>query len=171
MQSYQLWIFQPCGARSCLRKWIFSYGLNLDRLPHRLNLSRRGLEIQSISCPVCSNGMESNDHIFYMCDVALHIWRLVRIWCNMAIPVMYSHSSWKSWFDNLHLSSDGKSRLQVIAATVWWTLWKYRNSVTFNSQRMRKCDLFDSIHLCSFTWLNCRGSKCLIWSNWLKKPL
>ncbi|GJZ86800.1 hypothetical protein Tco_0658410 [Tanacetum coccineum] len=33
-------------------------------------------------------------------------------------------SDWKSWFDNLHLSSDGKSRLQVIAATVWWTIWK-----------------------------------------------
>nr|GFA27916.1 RNA-directed DNA polymerase, eukaryota, reverse transcriptase zinc-binding domain protein [Tanacetum cinerariifolium] len=42
-------------------------------------------------------------------------------------------SDWKSWFDNLHLSNDGKSRLQVIAATVWWTIWKYRNSVTFNS--------------------------------------
>ncbi|GKE41341.1 RNA-directed DNA polymerase, eukaryota [Tanacetum coccineum] len=51
---------------------IFLWRLNLDRLPHRLNLSRQGLEIQSISCPVCSN-------------------------------------DWKSWFDNLHLSSDGKA--------------------------------------------------------------
>ena len=72
---------------------IFLWRLNLDRIPHRFNLSRRGLKIQSISCPLCSNGMESNNHIFYTCDVALHIWRLVRIWCDMPIPVMYSHSS------------------------------------------------------------------------------
>nr|GEW35019.1 RNA-directed DNA polymerase, eukaryota, reverse transcriptase zinc-binding domain protein [Tanacetum cinerariifolium] len=71
-------------------------GQDEDRLPHRLNLSRRGLEIRSVSCPVYFN-------------------------------------DWKSWFDNLHLSNDGKSRLQVIAATAWWTIWKYRNSVTFNS--------------------------------------
>nr|GEV90079.1 zinc finger, CCHC-type [Tanacetum cinerariifolium] len=139
---------------------IFLWRLNLDRLPHRLNLSWRGLEIQSISCSVCSNDMESNDHGFYTCDVALHIWSLVRIWCDISIPAIVSHSDWKSWFDNLHLSSDGKTRLQVIAATVWWTIWKYKNPVTFNSQCMRKCDLIDNIRLCSFTWLNCRGSKC-----------
>ncbi|GKA35408.1 hypothetical protein Tco_0721899 [Tanacetum coccineum] len=34
---------------------IFLWRLNLDRLSHRLNLSRQGLEIQSISCPAQQN--------------------------------------------------------------------------------------------------------------------
>nr|GEX81130.1 RNA-directed DNA polymerase, eukaryota, reverse transcriptase zinc-binding domain protein [Tanacetum cinerariifolium] len=43
---------------------IFIWLLRLDRLPHRLNISKRGLEIDSISCPICNNHVESNDRIF-----------------------------------------------------------------------------------------------------------
>ncbi|GKE47580.1 RNA-directed DNA polymerase, eukaryota, reverse transcriptase zinc-binding domain protein [Tanacetum coccineum] len=49
---------------------IFIWRLRLDRLPHRLNLSKRGLEIDFISCPICNNHVESNNHIFFSCDVA-----------------------------------------------------------------------------------------------------
>nr|GEX32878.1 putative RNA-directed DNA polymerase, eukaryota, reverse transcriptase zinc-binding domain protein [Tanacetum cinerariifolium] len=49
---------------------IFLWRLRLDRLPLRLNLSKRGLYIQSIMCPLCSNGVESNDHLLFMCEVA-----------------------------------------------------------------------------------------------------
>ncbi|GJY09208.1 RNA-directed DNA polymerase, eukaryota [Tanacetum coccineum] len=52
---------------------IIIWRMRLDRLPHRLNLSRRGQDIHSIDCPVCSNGGETNDHIFYSCDVASNI--------------------------------------------------------------------------------------------------
>ncbi|GJX52074.1 RNA-directed DNA polymerase, eukaryota, reverse transcriptase zinc-binding domain protein [Tanacetum coccineum] len=78
---------------------IFIWRLRLDRLPHRLNLSRRGLDIQAIACPVCSKGMESNDRLFYSRDVALNIWRLVRIWLDVNIPMLNSHSDWESWDD------------------------------------------------------------------------
>nr|GEX70062.1 RNA-directed DNA polymerase, eukaryota [Tanacetum cinerariifolium] len=71
---------------------IFIWRLRLDRLPHRFNLSRRGLDIQAIVCPDCSKGMEYNDHIFFSCDVALDIWRLVRIWLDVNIPLLNSHS-------------------------------------------------------------------------------
>ena len=44
---------------------VFMWRLLLDRLPHRVNLSARGLEINSISCPVCDGFMESSDHLFF----------------------------------------------------------------------------------------------------------
>ncbi|GJT75675.1 putative RNA-directed DNA polymerase, eukaryota, reverse transcriptase zinc-binding domain protein [Tanacetum coccineum] len=49
---------------------IFIWRLRLDRLPTRLNLSKRGLEIDSILCPICNANVESNDHIFFNCEVA-----------------------------------------------------------------------------------------------------
>ncbi|GKA13144.1 RNA-directed DNA polymerase, eukaryota, reverse transcriptase zinc-binding domain protein, partial [Tanacetum coccineum] len=39
---------------------IFMWRLKIDRLPHRLNLSSRGIEILEISCPSCS-GMVQKD--------------------------------------------------------------------------------------------------------------
>ena len=143
----------------------------MDRLPLRSNLSKRGLEIQSIMCPLCSNGMESNDHLFYTCEVASSIKRLIEVWCDLHFPNLISSLDWTTWIDNLHLSKDKKNRIQVIVAATWWTIWKFRNSVTFNSQKLRKCELFDSIRLDSFSWLKSRSSISLVWHDWLKTPL
>ncbi|GJT82781.1 RNA-directed DNA polymerase, eukaryota, reverse transcriptase zinc-binding domain protein [Tanacetum coccineum] len=98
---------------------IFFWRLRLDRLPHRLNLSRRGLDITSIMCPVCSNGVESNEHIFFYCEVASNIWRLVRIWCDMSIPILNSHSDWLEWIENLQISNALKERMIVIVVTTF----------------------------------------------------
>ncbi|GJT69785.1 RNA-directed DNA polymerase, eukaryota, reverse transcriptase zinc-binding domain protein [Tanacetum coccineum] len=69
---------------------IFMWRLLLDRLPHRLNLSSRGLDIDSILCPVCSEHVESNSHAFFSCSAASNIWRLVRGWCDLKIPTLSS---------------------------------------------------------------------------------
>nr|GEV67227.1 RNA-directed DNA polymerase, eukaryota [Tanacetum cinerariifolium] len=112
---------------------ILIWRIRLDRLPHRLNLSKRGLDIHSIDCLVCSNDRETSDHIFYLCDVASNIWRMVRVWVDLDMPSLYSHSDWESWFDNIRVSNEVKKCNQVIAASTWWIFWKYRNSITFNS--------------------------------------
>ncbi|GKC07706.1 RNA-directed DNA polymerase, eukaryota, reverse transcriptase zinc-binding domain protein [Tanacetum coccineum] len=49
---------------------IFIWRLRLDRLPTRLHLSKRGLEIDSILCPICNANGESNDRIFFNYEVA-----------------------------------------------------------------------------------------------------
>nr|GEU62975.1 hypothetical protein [Tanacetum cinerariifolium] len=135
---------------------ILIWRIRLDRLPHRLNLSKRGLDTHSIDCPICSNVSETSDHIFNLCDVASNIWRTVRVWVDLDMHSSYSHSDWEFWFDNIRIYNEVKKRIQVIAASTWWILWKYRNSITFNSKRMRKCDLFDNIRFCYFSWLNSR---------------
>nr|GEX35334.1 putative ribonuclease H-like domain-containing protein [Tanacetum cinerariifolium] len=112
---------------------IFLWRLRLDRLPTRLNLSKRGLDIPSIMCLIWSNCVESNDHIFYSCEVAASIWRIVDVWCDMHFPNMLSPSAWISWLDTLRTLNDYRNRIQVIVTTTLWTIWKYRNSVTINS--------------------------------------
>nr|GEU98550.1 RNA-directed DNA polymerase, eukaryota, reverse transcriptase zinc-binding domain protein [Tanacetum cinerariifolium] len=57
---------------------IFMWRLKLDKLPHRLNLSLRGIDIPVISCPSCSGMVESNQNIFFGCVIAKDIWRIVR---------------------------------------------------------------------------------------------
>ncbi|XP_071686503.1 uncharacterized protein [Rutidosis leptorrhynchoides] len=57
---------------------VSMWRLGVDRLPTRLNLSVRGLEINSISCPVCSSNVESQDHIFFCGEVTDHVWFKIR---------------------------------------------------------------------------------------------
>ncbi|PWA89933.1 Endonuclease/exonuclease/phosphatase [Artemisia annua] len=42
----------------------------LDKLPSRLNLSIRGVDIPLILCPLCYSAVESTSHIFFSCPLA-----------------------------------------------------------------------------------------------------
>ncbi|GJW74518.1 RNA-directed DNA polymerase, eukaryota [Tanacetum coccineum] len=50
---------------------VFMWRLSSDRLPHRLNLFSRGMDIPAISCPSCNANVESANHIFFECDIAI----------------------------------------------------------------------------------------------------
>ena len=145
--------------------------LILDRLPTRLNLSLRGLEISSIVCPICNTGMESVDHVFFGCEVASNIWHLVRMWTDIDMPSFSSWFDWSQWFDDWRASKKDKDQVYAITVALVWCLWRYRNSVTFSSNCMRKSDLFDSIRLFSFSWLKSRGRNVNCWNSWLMKPV
>ncbi|GJX58354.1 RNA-directed DNA polymerase, eukaryota [Tanacetum coccineum] len=49
---------------------IFAWKVFLDKLPMRLNLSLRGVEIPSILCPLCSIALESFSHLLFSCHLA-----------------------------------------------------------------------------------------------------
>ncbi|GKC82522.1 RNA-directed DNA polymerase, eukaryota, partial [Tanacetum coccineum] len=53
---------------------VFMWRLSLDRLPHRLNHSSRGMDIPAISCPSCNANVESANHVFFECDIATESW-------------------------------------------------------------------------------------------------
>ncbi|GJY64946.1 RNA-directed DNA polymerase, eukaryota, reverse transcriptase zinc-binding domain protein [Tanacetum coccineum] len=144
---------------------IFMWRLFLDRLPHRLNLSLRGLDIDSIMCPLCNNHVESNAHVFFSCDIARDVWSLVRGWCDSKFPSLSSCDDWDVWYPSWKASKDLKTQAYVIFASSCWVLWRFRNNVTFHSQVMRKCDIFDNIRLFSFSWLKSRGKMSISWTD------
>ncbi|GJT88085.1 RNA-directed DNA polymerase, eukaryota [Tanacetum coccineum] len=49
---------------------IHAWKVCLDKLPTRLNLSIRGIDIPSILCPICNSYVESSSHIFFSCSLA-----------------------------------------------------------------------------------------------------
>ncbi|GJV30039.1 RNA-directed DNA polymerase, eukaryota, reverse transcriptase zinc-binding domain protein [Tanacetum coccineum] len=89
---------------------IFMWRLKLDRLPHRLNLSSRGIEIPEISCPSCSGNVESNQHIFFGCDFAKEVWKIIRRWCEEAFPLFDSNAHWIDWLDSWSAPREKKHR-------------------------------------------------------------
>ncbi|GJY15486.1 RNA-directed DNA polymerase, eukaryota, partial [Tanacetum coccineum] len=43
---------------------ILAWKIRLDCLPTRLNLSKRGIDIHYILCPICDKEVESSSHLF-----------------------------------------------------------------------------------------------------------
>ncbi|GJR71339.1 RNA-directed DNA polymerase, eukaryota [Tanacetum coccineum] len=46
----------------------FAWKVMTNSLPTRFNISRRGIDIESLSCVNCDVGIETNDHLFFACN-------------------------------------------------------------------------------------------------------
>ncbi|GKA24760.1 RNA-directed DNA polymerase, eukaryota [Tanacetum coccineum] len=100
---------------------VFVWKLVQDRIPTRLNLMSRNIFVPSVECPVCNNDSESSSHLFFGCQVAKEVLKLICRWWDL---VLYD-------FDNY----DG------------WLLW---NQLLFASSKPRKSFIFDDIVFRSF---------------------
>ncbi|GKA04369.1 RNA-directed DNA polymerase, eukaryota, reverse transcriptase zinc-binding domain protein [Tanacetum coccineum] len=49
---------------------VFLWRLLLNKLPSRVNLDRKGIDVVSILCPICQEDVETANHIFFTCEMA-----------------------------------------------------------------------------------------------------
>nr|GEW19152.1 RNA-directed DNA polymerase, eukaryota, reverse transcriptase zinc-binding domain protein [Tanacetum cinerariifolium] len=59
---------------------VHAWKVKLDGLPTRLNISHRGIDIESILCPMCGKAVESTSHIFCTCQMSKEILRKISRW-------------------------------------------------------------------------------------------
>nr|GEU86973.1 RNA-directed DNA polymerase, eukaryota [Tanacetum cinerariifolium] len=59
---------------------VHAWKIKMDVLPTRLNISRRGIDIDTISCPICDCGVESSNHLFFSCSLARQIACKISLW-------------------------------------------------------------------------------------------
>ncbi|GKD31094.1 RNA-directed DNA polymerase, eukaryota, reverse transcriptase zinc-binding domain protein [Tanacetum coccineum] len=73
---------------------VHAWKMRLDCLPTRLNISQRGMYIDSILCPICDNAVESSRHIFFNCNVAREILRKIARWWDVSYMEVSSYEEW-----------------------------------------------------------------------------
>ncbi|PWA43037.1 reverse transcriptase domain, Reverse transcriptase zinc-binding domain protein [Artemisia annua] len=78
---------------------ILSWRALRDRLPNRWNLSRKGIDIPSLLCPVCFSFPETNFHLFWDCNVASAIWKFVFRWVDIHPPNILDLTDLFNWLD------------------------------------------------------------------------
>ncbi|GKE01280.1 RNA-directed DNA polymerase, eukaryota, reverse transcriptase zinc-binding domain protein [Tanacetum coccineum] len=52
-----------------------AWKVKIDSLPTRFNISRRGIDIESIMCSICDNGAKSTSHLIFTCHMVRDIIR------------------------------------------------------------------------------------------------
>ncbi|GJX03841.1 RNA-directed DNA polymerase, eukaryota, reverse transcriptase zinc-binding domain protein, partial [Tanacetum coccineum] len=70
---------------------IHAWKVKLDILPTRLNISKRGMDIESILCPLCEKNVESSSHIFFTCPISREIFRKVLLWWEIDVVMVSSY--------------------------------------------------------------------------------
>ncbi|GJT35205.1 RNA-directed DNA polymerase, eukaryota, reverse transcriptase zinc-binding domain protein [Tanacetum coccineum] len=147
-------------------------GLKLNRLPSRVNLDRKGIDIGSILCLICHEDIETVNHIFFNCGMAQDLWALLAKWWELNIPLCANISEWYDRLDDSPIPSKARFILEGVGGALLWTILNYRNCLLFSSSHSKKSDLWDSIVSQSFLWISSRNPKFRCsWVYWLQNPL
>ena len=54
---------------------INSWRVLNKRMPNLINLDHRGVDLDSVRCPMCDEDVETEDHVFFSCKIALDTWK------------------------------------------------------------------------------------------------
>ncbi|GJV73082.1 RNA-directed DNA polymerase, eukaryota, reverse transcriptase zinc-binding domain protein [Tanacetum coccineum] len=144
---------------------IFAWRVSLDKLPTRLNLSLRGLDIPYIICPLCSLAVESTSHFPFSYQLARQLMIKVVHWWELEYQDFHSYEDWLLWFKNLRVFKWLKDVFEGVCYISWWVIWKFRNRVLFGINFPRLDLLFDDIVRLSFHWCSSRCSSNFDWNT------
>nr|GEZ24865.1 RNA-directed DNA polymerase, eukaryota, reverse transcriptase zinc-binding domain protein [Tanacetum cinerariifolium] len=147
---------------------ILAWRIKHDFLPTCLNISRRGIDLNSITCVSCTTAIETTSHIFSACPLVNLLYKKIPRWWNVIMTEMSSYEEWWAWFSALRLENKIKKIFEGVFYFTWWLLWNFCNKSIFGPIAQPKARLFDDILAFSFTW--CR-SRCKANFSWLTKKL
>ncbi|GKD08935.1 RNA-directed DNA polymerase, eukaryota, reverse transcriptase zinc-binding domain protein, partial [Tanacetum coccineum] len=149
---------------------ILAWKIRSDALPTRINISRRGIDIQSISRPICDHGAKTSDHLFFKCNMVREIGRKIARWWNINFEEVNSYEDWKTWIVSCRMDTKLKHMFEGIWYSLWWYVWNYRNKLLFDDKIPMKAVIFDNVISSSFYWCKSRCKASFAWNDWLKNP-
>nr|KAJ0222724.1 hypothetical protein LSAT_V11C200053840 [Lactuca sativa] len=76
---------------------VFIWHLLIDRLLVKSKLVERGVDLDSVLCPLCHNAPEDVVHLFIQCPIATQIWRRVSLWLDLDILVFITMRDMMDW--------------------------------------------------------------------------
>ncbi|GJY78645.1 RNA-directed DNA polymerase, eukaryota [Tanacetum coccineum] len=118
---------------------IHSWRVNHNNLPTLLNLSRRGMDLDSILCPSCNLVVESTNHTFFSCPMMEDLYKKIARWWDVNSMALSSYKDWWVWFSNLRLPSYLKMVLEGVIYITWsrfflgGACWKFSANVGIGS--------------------------------------
>nr|GEZ54336.1 RNA-directed DNA polymerase, eukaryota [Tanacetum cinerariifolium] len=129
---------------------ILAWKVRLNGLPSRVNISRRGIDINSILCPICEREVESVSRVFFSCYVAKDNFKKVCHWWNVDFAEVSSYDEWLLWISSLRIHGKHKKVFEGVCYGLWWHLWFFRNKWMFGQDRPSMERLFDDVVLRTF---------------------
>lgn len=150
---------------------IFAWRLRRKRLSVRVELDKRGIDLNSVLCPWCEESGETIGHCILLCSEVSGVWNKVFEWWSL------EGCSWVNIGDMFELDvmeSNSKVVKEIWEGVVWVTayvIWKNRNAKVFGKKVLRDIDIFHEVQIKSFEWVKTRLKwKKVDWNSWINDP-
>ncbi|XP_071720755.1 uncharacterized protein [Rutidosis leptorrhynchoides] len=150
---------------------IFIWRATRGRLPVRQELDKKGIDLDSLLCPMCNNIVESVDHALVSCKAAKEVWEGVFKWCGFDLP---ANANLENLFVGLGSGNISDHRKRIWQAIEWvtgYSIWKNRNSKVFRNDAWASSKVINEIQVKSYEWIRNRSKDSMCeWLQWLTSP-
>ncbi|XP_022023714.1 uncharacterized protein LOC110923971 [Helianthus annuus] len=131
--------------------------LNLDSLPTRVSLGKRGVNVLSLSCELCQDEEDSTDHVFASCRFSQRVWEGIARWCKLSPLFFYGVEDLVHYHEQTRGSKVWKQLIYSIFQATIWCIWASRNNAVFDRKRSSPDRLVEEVKVLSFLWVKHRS--------------
>ncbi|XP_071687046.1 uncharacterized protein [Rutidosis leptorrhynchoides] len=150
---------------------LFVWRTRKGRLPILPELDKRGIDLNSVRCPICDDDIESLDHSLFACKISKEIWVRVFNWWNMGNITSHGIRDLLIGDVGQNVTEVGKLIWQGVIWTGCYLIWKNRNEKVFKNKCWNVPVAVSEIQVKSFDWIAKRcKAKDIVWLDWLHNP-
>ncbi|MFS7939902.1 putative reverse transcriptase zinc-binding domain-containing protein [Helianthus anomalus] len=166
----------PQSARNYMLTWnnwvpkkvcLLAWRADKDRLPTRVGLARRSIQVPTILCVFCGEADETSEHLFVSCSFAQSVWQLITQWCKVSSIYAFGFRDLLvlHWYSRIP-----KKKMKAFHAIILkaiWCIWRMRNDMVFNRKPPSLANVIGSIKVLSLLWVkNMVKERSITSSQW-----
>ncbi|XP_071740466.1 uncharacterized protein [Rutidosis leptorrhynchoides] len=110
---------------------IFVWRAIQRRIPTRIELDKRGIDLHSVRCPLCDEDLESVEHTLIFCKHAFDLWDRVFSWWGFGSMTNLSINEILRGNCSTSTTTLGKKIWQAVEWVTSYLIWKNRNNKVF----------------------------------------
>ncbi|XP_071694965.1 uncharacterized protein [Rutidosis leptorrhynchoides] len=168
-------IYAGANAKETLRNYlvpkkveVFIWKARRKRLPVRMELDKRGIDLHSIRCPLCDDDIESVDHCLISCKKVIDVWSNVFKWWELGT---FSFANLEEQLLGKHNQGTDEDILQAVIWSCCYLVWKNRNQMVFKNKCWNTPMALCEIQVKTFEWVAKRHKrKHIEWLSWFNNP-
>ncbi|KAJ0842667.1 putative reverse transcriptase zinc-binding domain-containing protein [Helianthus annuus] len=128
----------------------------MERLPTRVELRKRKINIENELCVFCGVQEETTNHIFTGCARAVGVWQAVSTWCGIPHIFAFAVKDLMEMHKLIPMSTRRKEVLRGVIIIACWRIWKARNERIFEDRKSSVAEIVADLKALGFLWLKNR---------------
>ncbi|XP_030478174.2 uncharacterized protein LOC115695235 [Cannabis sativa] len=138
-------LFSPPGTKQkwCNEVWnrlnipkhsVILWLAMLNRLKTKERLLKHGLQVSELCC-LCNDQVETVQHLFFECDVAVNWLKDIKQWLSWNV-VSLNFATLLRWIARAKISKFRKKVFTAAIAGLVYSVWKLRNNITWQGESL-----------------------------------
>ncbi|XP_071704978.1 uncharacterized protein [Rutidosis leptorrhynchoides] len=150
---------------------IFVWRSKLKRLPVFSELDKRGLDLDSILCPLCGDESETVEHALVKCKKLAEFWGCLFCWWNISANSLQTFDPLAEDQIFSSFANHGKLIWEGVKWASCYSLWSARNNKVYNGKEWSSSKVLSEVQISSFNSISKRIKKSQMeWHQWILNP-